>query len=110
MEVKVKVLVVQSIVLFVVLALALFVPAGTIAWPMGWVYLVLFFGFFLGVEGWLSRHNPSLLNERLRFGTPDQKGWDKIIFPLLSLFPAVWLAFISLDAARFHWSPVPIWL
>jgi protein-S-isoprenylcysteine O-methyltransferase Ste14 len=40
---------------------------------------------------------------------PDQKGWDKIIFPLFLIFPFAWLAFISFDAVRFHWSPGTIW-
>ncbi len=110
MAVNTKLLVGQIVGLFVVFALALFVPAGTIAWLSGWIFLTLFFGFFLAVEWWLFRHNPGLLEERLHFGTSDQKGWDKVIFPLLGVSPFVWLVFISLDAARFHWSPVPVWL
>src|ERR1041385_2397954 len=96
--------------LFVLFALALFLPAGTIAWFAGWVFLALFFGFFLGVNAWLFRHNPGLLQERMRFGTSDQKGWDKILFPLVGLFPFVWLAIMALDAVRFHWSAVPVWV
>ncbi len=110
MAVNVKRFVGQFIVLFVLLALALFVPAGTLGWLTGWIYLVAFVTFFLAVEWWLYRHNPGLLEERMRFTTPDQKGWDKVVFPLLGLFPLVWLAFIAFDAARAHWSSVPDWL
>jgi protein-S-isoprenylcysteine O-methyltransferase Ste14 len=100
----------QFILFFAAFALALFLPAGTLAWLPGWVFLVLFFSFFLGVNVWLYRHNPGLLQERAHLSTADQKGWDKLVFPVLLLFPFLWLAFIALDAVRFHWSPEPFWL
>lgn len=110
MQVDWKALVTQSLVLLAGLLLALFLPAGTLTWLAGWIYLVSFFGFFLGVNAWLIRHNPALLQERMRLSRPDQQGWDKLLFPLLLILPFVWLIFISLDAVRFHWSPVPVWL
>jgi len=110
MDVNLKQMAAQTVGLFVVAALTLFVPAGTISWFAGWLYLALFFGFFLAVNVWLLHHNPGLLKERMRFGTSDQQGWDKVLFPLLSLFPLALLAFSTLDVVRFHWSPVPVWL
>src|SRR5512138_989665 len=110
MQIDLKALVVQSLVLLISLAAALFLPAGTFAWLSGWIYLVLFFGFFLGTNAWLFRHNPALLQERMRLSRPDQQGWDKLLFPLLLVLPFAWLVFISLDAVRFHWSPVAFWL
>ena len=71
---------------------------------------MLFFGFLLAINCWLFRHNPGLLLERTRSGTSDQQGWDKVLFPLLIVFFFLWLIFMSLDAVRFHWSPVPVWL
>jgi protein-S-isoprenylcysteine O-methyltransferase Ste14 len=109
MQINIKLLALQTLGLFVALTLALFLSAGTIAWVAGWIYLVLFFGFFLGVNAWLFQHNPGLLQERMSFSRPDQKGWDKILFPLLLVLPFFWLVFISLDAIRFHWSSVPFW-
>jgi protein-S-isoprenylcysteine O-methyltransferase Ste14 len=111
MHVNVKLLILQTIVLFFVFALALFVPADTIAWPAGWIFLGLFFGFFLAVNAWLFKHNPELLQERTRFlGTSDQRGWDKVLFPLLELLCLLWLIIMALDAVRFHWSQIPAWL
>src|SRR5436853_7062039 len=109
MQINVKLFVVQTLALFVLFVLALFLPAGTIFWPVGWLYLVLFFGFFLGTNAWLLRHNPGLLQERMSLARPDQKRWDKVLFPILLIFPFAWLIFISFDAIRFHWSPVPVW-
>ena len=110
MQINVKLLIGQTIALFVLFALALFLPAATIVWLGGWIFLVLFFGFYIGVNAWLFKHNPGLLQERMSFARSDQKGWDKVLFPVLLVLPLAWLVFISFDAVRFHWSPVPVWL
>ncbi len=106
----VKLLIGQTVVFFALFALCLFLPAGSLAWPAGWIFLVLFFGFFVGVDTWLYGHNPGLLQERLSLTRKDQKGWDKLFFPMLLLASLAWLIFISFDAGRFHWSSVPGWL
>jgi protein-S-isoprenylcysteine O-methyltransferase Ste14 len=108
MQINKKSLVLQNLGLFVVFALALFLPGGTVAWMAGWIYLVLFFGFLQAVNAWLLKHNPGLVQERMSLSRPDQKRWDKFLFPVLLIFPFAWLVFISFDAVRFHWSPVPI--
>ena len=99
----------QILVIFVVFSAALFVPAGTLAWPAGWAFLVLFLGFAMTMYTWLYRHNPALLRERLRPGTANQQQWDKLLFPLLQVFLLAWLAIQSADANG-HWSVVPAWL
>jgi protein-S-isoprenylcysteine O-methyltransferase Ste14 len=105
-----RLLVGQTLGLFVIFALALFLPAGTLSWPAAWIFLLLFFGFFLAVNIWLFRHNPGLLQERAHLGTADQKGWDKLLFPLLLVFPFAWLVFMALDVIRFHEPVLPTWL
>ena len=94
---------------FIAFALALFLPAGTLAWVAGWVFLALFFGFYVALTLWLQQHNPALLQERLRLRTADQQGWDKVLFPLLLFCPFAWFIFLSFDATRAHWSPVSLW-
>jgi protein-S-isoprenylcysteine O-methyltransferase Ste14 len=106
MRVNILLLVGQTVALFAIMALALFLPAGTLAWPVGWAYLGLFFGFFLAVNAWLFRHDPGLLEERLHLGAANQQGWDRRLFPLLAVLPILLLVFASFDAVRFHWSPV----
>lgn len=110
MQINIKLFIVQSLSLFGVIAIALFLPAGTLAWLAGWIYIVLFFGFFLGVNAWLFSNNPGLLQERMSLSKPDQKGWDKVLFPILLIYPFALYVFISFDAVRFHWSFVPIWV
>ena len=101
---------IQAVVIFTIFGLALFLPAGTLSWPAGWIFLSLFFAYFCGLNVWLIRHNPGLLQERLRLGRRDQKGWDKVLFPLLETLCIGWLVFMALDAERFHWSSLPAWL
>ena len=110
MKINMKQQALEIIGFFVVFALALFLSAGTLAWSAGWIFLLLFFGFYLTVTLWLYRHDPDLIQERMRLGTSDQQAWDKILFPIMEIFFIVWLIFISVDAVQFHWSYVPLWL
>lgn len=110
MKINVTQVIAQTLGLFILFALALFLPAGGVTWLAGWMFLILFFGFFTSVNIWLYKHNPGLLQERMSLGKSDQKGWDKVLFPLLLALPFAWLAFIALDAVRFHWSSVTGWV
>ena len=100
----------QSVVLFGLMAAALFISAGTARWLEGWLFFGLFFVFFEGVSLWLFRVNPSLANERMKLGGANQQGWDRILFPVMFLSPLAWLILSSLDAMRFKWSHVSWWL
>ncbi len=110
MNINIRALVTQIAFMFLVYALPLFLPAGILAWPAAWIFLALWFGFLLCLMAWLFRHNPGLFQERMRFGASDQRGWDKMLFPLIYVALFVWLLFMSFDVVRFHWSPVPVWL
>src|ERR1700722_11395782 len=94
-----------------VMAILLFVPAGTINWTGAWIFLIETFVVSVVLGLWLARHDPALLKERLR--SPIQKGQsiqDKIVTGVLVLLFFGWFAFMALDAIRFKWSSVPAWL
>ena len=111
MAVNLKLLAIQIIGMFVVFALALFLPAGTLDWPAGWLFLALFFSFTVALSLWLLKYNPGLLTERMTgIGKADQKGWDKIFFAVANLLFIAWLILMPLDAVRFGWSQMPAWL
>ena len=110
MQVDIKHQIGETIAFFIAFALALFLPAGTLAWTPGWIFLAMFFGFYLAVTLWLFKHNPGLMQERMRLSAPNQQGWDKALFILMIIFPFAWIIFMSFDAVRFHWSYVPTWL
>ena len=40
----------------------------------------------------------------------DQKAWDKVFLALAYVSFVAWLVLMSLDAVRFHWSQMPVWL
>jgi len=97
--------------MFVVFALLLFLPAGTVHWAAGWIFLALFFAGTIAISVWLFEVNPALLNERLTgMGKADQKAWDKALMLLISLVFLAWLIVMPLDAVRFQWSHVPVWV
>ena len=110
MTVNIKVLVGQLVYLVLFFSLPLFLAAGTLAWPAGWVYLALFFSFVFAITSWLFRHNPALLKERMTMSRPDQKAWDKVFLALAYVSFVAWLVLMALDAVRFHWSQMPVWL
>src|SRR5450755_3254480 len=95
---------------FVATALALFLAAGTIAWPAGWIDLILLYGWLLVGIVLLLKYNPGLLQERVSISQPNQKAWDKVFILLFELFFFAWLVLMPLDAVRFHWSLMPLLL
>lgn len=103
--VNLRALAIQIVVTFLIFALALFIPAGTMAWPAGWAFLALQFGFTVGISLWLWRFNPDLLAERMTgIGRPDQKRWDKVLLVFVAVAYFAWLVLMALDAVRFRWS------
>ncbi|HEY7417241.1 MAG TPA: isoprenylcysteine carboxylmethyltransferase family protein [Ktedonobacteraceae bacterium] len=92
----------------VITALPLFLAAGTLAWPAGWINLILLYGWLLIGIVLLLRYNPGLLAERLNTSPTNQKTWDKVFFLVFYLFFFGWLVLMPLDAVRFHWSQMPL--
>lgn len=88
--------------------LVLFLTAGTLVWPAGWIFLLLFYSFVVVVVRHLATHNPSLLEERMSVFKPNTK--RDTLFLLVSAVALLWLIVMPLDAVRFHWLPVPLWL
>ena len=102
-------LAVHTAVTMLVIALALFLPAGTLAWPEGWIFFALMFGLSTGESAWLIRHDPALMNERMSgVGRKDQEKWDKVLLAIVGVAFFAWLALMGLDAVRFRWSRVPV--
>ena len=85
---------------FAFIAVALFVPAGTLAWPGGWLFLVLFLAGAFGTMGWLKRRDPELYRERLRrFGeASDQPRWDKLFGLVMGVTWYAWIAAMGFEA------------
>jgi protein-S-isoprenylcysteine O-methyltransferase Ste14 len=105
MSLKTKVMVVESVE-FLVMALALFLPAGTVAWPAAWVFLSLLLVCSLPITWWLLKYDPGLIEERLRLRP--QLSWDKLFIAIALVLILFWLILMPIDAVRFHWSRMPV--
>lgn len=89
----------------------LFGAAGTVRWPAAWAYLLLFVTGAFWLSLWLARRDPALLAERLK--SPVQKGqpfWDKFFILFMTVAWCGWLVLMGLDAVRYRWSVMPLWL
>ena len=87
------------IVEMLLFAAVLFGAAGTWRWPEAWIFLLLFFGATAALTTWLARHDPALLDERMKSPVQkDQPVWDRIF--LLAMVPLffAWLGVMGLDS------------
>ncbi|ABC91474.1 putative isoprenylcysteine carboxyl methyltransferase protein [Rhizobium etli CFN 42] len=92
-----------------VMVVALFWPAGTFAWPRGWIFLGLFLALTAMAIVWIWRTNPELFAARSRYqkGT---KSWDAVVATLTIILFAAILPVGAFDDGRFHWAPQPWWV
>jgi hypothetical protein len=60
-------------VLAAVVSLLVFVPAGTVHYWQGWVYLSIFTGASILTTVYLVRHDPALLERRMSGGPMAEK-------------------------------------
>lgn len=96
-----------SVIGLLVFGLLLFLPAWTLAYWRGWVFLIVFSisTQILGI--YLMLKNPVLLERRKRVGPwNEQSVTQKIIISFAFITCIALLIFCSLDY-RFGWSPVP---
>lgn len=95
--------------LVVIMALALFLPAGTVDYWQAWVFLAVFFVSVFWITVYLMRNDPALLERRVKAGpgAEKEKG-QKLIQALASVAFIAVLVVPALDR-RFGWTRIPIW-
>jgi len=86
----------------------LFLPAGSMSWTAGWVFLLVLFTALAVSAVVLQRVNPTIFRARSRF-QPGTKLWDKRLLAFLLPSALVVLPVAALDAGRFRWSVLPAW-
>jgi MFS superfamily sulfate permease-like transporter len=73
-------------VLAIVIALLLFVPAWTVRYWQAWVYLAIFTGTSILTTLYLMRHDPALLERRMRAGpTAERQPAQRLIMLCTSI-------------------------
>jgi len=88
----------------------LFLCAGTAAWPMGWVYVLLALAAVVGSRLIVRKRSPDTLRERARFTAAEgMKPWDRFLSTFVGLIgPLLTVVIAGLDH-RYGWPPaVPI--
>ena len=102
---------IRSILGILAFALFLFVPAGTLDWPQAWAFLAIFILASTAIGAWLFKTDPALLAARMASPlSTDQRPRDRAIIAAIMILFFPWFAFMALDARRFGWSHLPIWL
>lgn len=107
----IKAVVVRFLLLALLYPVLLFLPAGTINWPMGWAFIFVLVGGSIISRYIVLRVSPDLAEERAHAGQKENvAGWDRVLSMVVALVgPLVMVIVAGLDH-RFGWSSVPLWL
>src|SRR4051794_23538346 len=89
------------------LAVCIFLPALTLAWWQGWLYLAVFAGATFATTAYLLKHDPELVAHRLSAGpTAEREPRQKTIQGVLSVVFILLFVVPGLDHL-FGWSDAP---
>jgi protein-S-isoprenylcysteine O-methyltransferase Ste14 len=99
---------VRFIMMYIFMALALFLPAGTIFWLQGWIYIAIMITFSTSLLTYLSKKDPELLKSRAK--TKTTESWDKKIGFIGTPFFIFMYILPGFDAVRFQWSKLPFYV
>lgn len=96
--------------LLAVLALVLFLFAGTLSYWQAWVFLAVFFISVLAITIYLMIHDPQLLERRVQAGPVAEKQKSQQIIQSLASIAFIAIFVVSSLDHRYHWSSVPLWV
>lgn len=97
----------QLLILMIILAAHLFIPAGRLDWPQAWVLIIFLMIYFLLYIQICIIKDSDQARERNR-KAENVKSWDRLIMGIyMALLPTV-IIVTGLDAGRFLWSTVPL--
>ena len=100
-----KMIIVRFVGGLLVLAAMFFLPAGTLDYWEAWVYIVVLFVPITIVLRYLIRHDPALLERRMRM--KEREAEQKLIVKLSFVWFFVMFLLPGFDR-RFEWSNVPV--
>ena len=88
----------------------LFISAGRLDWVNAWVYVGLVSAYLIVYTAVSVKVNPEMLNSRGRFSKEGTKTFDKVYAVLYLPLGFAIVVVCGLDAARYKWSTMPLWL
>jgi protein-S-isoprenylcysteine O-methyltransferase Ste14 len=96
------------VVLSIVMAALLFVPAGTLRYWQGWVYLIVFNTTSVFTTLYLVKKDPALLERRMKGGPAAEKRPTQRLIMLGTSTAFIALLVVPALDHRFGWSRVPL--
>ena len=94
---------------FVMLFAVTFLPVWTLRWWQGWTCLAAFFVPACLITVWMAKHDPALLERRLKAGAKaEREKGQKNVQAITAVAFMADFGFPALDH-RFGWSSVPAW-
>ena len=91
-----------------VLAVALFWPAGTLDYWQAWVFLVVFGGSVFAITLYLMQHDPQLLERRVQAGPGAEKERSQQVIQSLAQVAFIIIFILPALDHRFGWSSMPL--
>ena len=95
------------VILFLVMASLIFVPAGTLHYWQAWLYLTVYFGASIAISIYLIKKDPALLARRMSGGPFAEKEPAQRIIMWITSVGFIALAIVPALDHRFGWSYVP---
>ncbi|MFW9902304.1 MAG: methyltransferase family protein [Candidatus Thorarchaeota archaeon] len=99
---------IRFVFMYIFIALALFLPAGTIFWFQGWIYIIIMIVFSTSFITYLTKRDPELLKTRAK--TKTSESWDKKIGLIGTPFFVLMYILPGFEVVRFKWSNVPFYV
>lgn len=96
--------------LTVVIALLLFLPAGTLHYWQAWMFLITFFIAVLLITVYLIKNDPKLLERRMKAGPAAEKERNQKMIQSAAQGAFILMFIIPALDIRFGWSPVPAYI
>jgi protein-S-isoprenylcysteine O-methyltransferase Ste14 len=100
-------LILRTLISVIIVAVFLFLPAGSLRYWQGWAFMALWFLPMLIASPYFLKHDPQLVERRLQ--TKEKSSEQKTIIRLAQPIVFANLLVPGLDY-RFGWSRVPLWL
>ncbi len=94
----------------IVLGLIVFLPAGTLAYWQGWVFIIVFTISANAIGLYLLLKDPALLARRLKVGPGAESRPVQKVLIAIALAGTVGVVVVSAFDYRFGWSFVPAWV
>lgn len=96
--------------LVIILALALFLSAWTLAYWQAWVFLAVFTAAVLAITLYLAKRDPQLLERRTQAGPVAEKERRQQLIQSVAAVAFIAMFIVPGLDHRFGWSHVPVWL